>query len=219
MGIGIAFGACVVAVSVWSYGAKLEPDAHGRALSSLPFWLRWMLFVAVVVVSSGGAVLVTSAVGDRPAALAFGLFAAASPALAVIDSTAHRIPHLVSGVLAAAGIVCFCWDAVVSSNAAALERAGLAALAAGAFGGALWLAFPGQLGRGDVTLLTVIGAYAGWVSWPAVSMGLFLGFAAAVPAFWIGRGRARDVGGYRPLGAFLLAGWWAAFTLNGTGWI
>ncbi len=199
-----------MSASLWVLGLRLAPHEHGRALNTLPSWLRWLLFITVVVTSSGGAILAVSVVGNRPAVIAFGLFAAASPAVAVIDATAHRIPYLLTGALVITGAVCFMWDAEVTGDVAALKRAAWAALVVGAFGFVLWLPRSG-IGPGDVALFAVLGGYAGWVSWPLVEWGIGLGCLVAavgvsVALLWRRWGEI-----VVPYGAFLLAGWWTAF--------
>jgi len=145
--------------------------------------------------------------------MAFMLFAAVTPGLMVVDAMTHRLPFAVTGPLAAVMACGFGWDAVRSGESADLERAAWAVLLVGALSLAWWRLVDGQLGLGDVALLTVIGGYAGWLSWATVWGGLTLGFALAAVAALLARWRAGGPGGYMPLGPWLLAGCWAAIAL------
>lgn len=213
MEVGFGASGVVIAVLLWRMGMRLEPDARGRSLGSLPSAVQWSLFTGVILLAPAGAILAGSALGYRPAAFAFGLFAAMSPALAVIDSALHRLPYLASGTLIAAGAACFWWDAAAVSDFSALERAAWAALVGGVFGFVLWVPRRG-LGPGDVVLLIPLSGYAGWMSWPLVWWGVGLGAIAAavgvcVSLLWKRWGRIEI-----PYGAYLLAGWWLAVAMS-----
>lgn len=150
----------------------------------------------------------------RYALPAFLVLAAAGAALVVIDLDVRRLPDritlpaypVLAVLLVAASLAGGGPDAVPG-----LVRAGVGALGSAAFY-ALLAVLPGsQLGFGDVKLAGLLGLALGWLSWPALVIGVVLGFvAAAVPLLVLMvAGRA----GWRtriPFGPAMLAGALAA---------
>ncbi|GAB4001624.1 hypothetical protein GCM10029992_37650 [Glycomyces albus] len=212
-------GGLVVAAVLWRFARGLVPDERGMAISELPRSRGLATLYATTAGGTAGAAVVTLVLPHRPDVVAFALFAAVSPGLAAIDAVLHRLPFVVTGALVIAATLAFGWDAVLAGEFSALPRAGWASVAAGSFGLLLCLVFPGKFGFGDVVLLAVIGIFAGWVSVAAVWTALFVGFAFAALGAGVARWQAGKAGAYLPLGAFLLAGWWAVFALYATGWI
>jgi leader peptidase (prepilin peptidase)/N-methyltransferase len=92
----------------------------------------------------------------------------------------------------------------------------LAALAA--TGGLLVLALisPRGMGMGDVKLAGLLGLYLGWLGWPVVLTGLFLGFLVqALLGLALLAVRRVDRRTELPFGPALLAGALAAALLSG----
>jgi leader peptidase (prepilin peptidase) / N-methyltransferase len=79
---------------------------------------------------------------------------------------------------------------------------------------ALWLAFPDQLGLGDVKIAASIGLVLAWGGWSELFAGALAGAllgAAYARVLSARRGPAGPV--YLPLGPFLLAGAFVAIAL------
>lgn len=212
-------GGLAIGLLVWLLAAHLTPDPHGRPIKSLPDVVQRALFVGAVVSGVAGAFLVVTGMAERPVTVAFAIFAAVSPGLVVIDAVAHRLPFIATGALGATMTIGFIWDAAMASESESLVRAVSAALGVGTLALVWWRAFDGQVGLGDVVLLTVIGGFAGWGSWVVVWAAIAAGFVLAALAAGVARWRAATDGSYLPLGPFLLAGWWGVFALWAGGWI
>ncbi len=142
---------------------------------------------------------------------AYLYFATLSIVLALVDLRTHRLPNrltlpaypIIAALLAAA--------ALASGQYGSLLRALLGAAAVlGAFA-ALHLLRPRGMGMGDVKLAGTMGAALGWISWSAVLVGTFLGFAlgAVVGVALIAGGRANRSTPL-PFGPFMLVGAWLA---------
>lgn len=103
-------------------------------------------------------------------------FAAVGLLLGVIDLREKLLPNrvLLPGLVGTALLLVVA--AAVDDAWPALLRAALAAAAC--FGGLLVMALlaPAGLGMGDVKLAALIGLVLGWLGWPVVVLGLFLGF-------------------------------------------
>lgn len=212
-------GGLAVAMLIWRIALKLAPDARGQTLSALPLGRRRIAMLITMTGGTTGAALVATIIPERPAAIAFALFAAVTPGLAVIDAVTHRLPFIASGNLGAALVVSFGWDAAWSGMSGPSARAGWAGLIVGVLALFWWWFFDGGVGLGDVVLLAVIAAFAGWWSWTAVWLAIAVGFVLAAVAAGVARWRTARAGAYLPLGPFLLAGWWATFALYTAGWI
>jgi leader peptidase (prepilin peptidase)/N-methyltransferase len=127
--------------------------------------------------------------------------------LAVVDLRRRRLPHLLTAaawVTATATVAI----AVAESNRyrPAIEAVGTAAIVAAALLG-LALAMPGQLGLGDVNLISVVAFSLGWSGWTfsllAVVVGLLVQAVVGVGAIAAGFPRQRAL----PLGPATVAGW------------
>jgi leader peptidase (prepilin peptidase)/N-methyltransferase len=136
---------------------------------------------------------------------AYLALAALSGIVVVTDATEHRIPAKVvlpAYPIAAALLALAC---AAAGPWWPLARAACAAVVVG--GGYLFIAlvFPGQFGLGDVRLGGLLGGYLGYLGWPSVIAGTFLGWAigAIVVALFHGLPRRHVVA---PLGPFLIAG-------------
>jgi leader peptidase (prepilin peptidase)/N-methyltransferase len=138
---------------------------------------------------------------------AFLAVAAIGVLLGFIDAACLRLPD---PLVAAALVVGGGWLvglSIVDGSAAALVRAGLAALvSAGAY--LLLALLPGSnLGFGDVKLAGVLGLMLGWLGWPAAVLGLLLPhFINGPVAFVLLLTRRAERGTDVPLGPAMLAG-------------
>jgi leader peptidase (prepilin peptidase) / N-methyltransferase len=126
------------------------------------------------------AAAVLAAVGLRfgwaPDLPAWAWFAAVGLLLAVIDLRERLLPNrvLVPGIVVTAALLALAaalddawpdlWRALLAAGASFALLLGMALLA------------PAGLGMGDVKLAALLGLVLGWLGWPAVLLGFFLGF-------------------------------------------
>ncbi|MBN1173884.1 MAG: prepilin peptidase [Micromonosporaceae bacterium] len=140
----------------------------------------------------------------------FWLTAVLGTTLAIIDVRCHRLPHALTAVLWGVGGVCLVGDAIVAWEPGRLIVAGVSALATTGALLLIALAFPGQLGLGDVNLAGALALSLGWWYWSAPLVGLLTAFvlqAIVVAGRSVGGGRPRkDRDGF-PLGPALGLGW------------
>lgn len=107
---------------------------------------------------------------------AWAWFVALGLLLAVIDLRELLLPNrvLLPGTLVTAALLTLA--AAVDGSWPDLWRALLAGVACFALLLVMALISPASLGMGDVKLAALLGLVLGWLGWPAVLMGLFLGF-------------------------------------------
>jgi leader peptidase (prepilin peptidase) / N-methyltransferase len=138
---------------------------------------------------------------------AYLYFVAAGLALAFIDLDHRRLPdsivlpsYLVVAVLLTIG-------SVASRDWWALARAAISAAALFAVFFAIAFAYPGGMGFGDVKLAGLLGGLLGYLSWSALVVGGFAGFALGAVAGVLvlalgGGGRKTAI----PFGPFMILG-------------
>ena len=163
------------------------------------------------------AVLVTARFGWSAQLPAWLWFAAVGLLLAVVDLRTQLLPNrvLLPGVVG--GVALLAVAAAAGGDWTALGRAVLAGLAAAAALLVLALINPRGLGMGDVKLAGLLGPYLGWLGWPVLLTGLFLGFLAqAVVGLALLAVRRAGRSTELPFGPALLAGALAAALLAGT---
>jgi leader peptidase (prepilin peptidase)/N-methyltransferase len=138
---------------------------------------------------------------------AYLYLAAMGLALAVIDVDVRRLPDVITlpsyGVTA--GLLTIA--AVFDHDEGNLLRALLGAVAVFGFYFATWFVYPAGMGFGDVKLSGLLGAYLGYLSWAAVTVGIFAGFIygavfGVAIVMWSRAGRKTKV----PFGPFMLLG-------------
>ena len=138
--------------------------------------------------------------------------------LAVVDLRTLLLPNRVLLPGTVGGVVLLAVAAAADGSWPALGRALLAG--AVAFVALLVLAViaPSGLGLGDVKLAGLLGLYLGWLGWPVLLAGLFLGFVLqAVVGVALLAARRVDRKAGLPFGPALLAGALGAALLGG-GW-
>jgi leader peptidase (prepilin peptidase) / N-methyltransferase len=155
-------------------------------------------------------VLVTIRLADLHIAAAlpaYLYFAAAGVALAAIDFDHRRLPDVIVGPSYAVVAVLLVIASAHSHDWWALGRAGIAAASLFAFYFAVAFAYPGGMGFGDVKLAGLLGGLLGYLSWSALVVGAFAGFAlgalAGVIVIALGRGGRKSA---LPFGPFMIAG-------------
>jgi leader peptidase (prepilin peptidase)/N-methyltransferase len=146
-------------------------------------------------------------------------FAAVGLLLGVVDLRTLLLPNrvLLPGVVG--GVLLLGVAAVAEDSGDAFLRAMLAGVAAAVALLVLALISPRGMGMGDVKLAGLLGLYLGWLGWPVVLTGLFLGFLvqavlglALLAARRVGRRSELPFGPALLIGALvavLLAGSWA----------
>ena len=159
------------------------------------------LGTAAVFVVLGGRI------GLEPELPAFLYLGAIGVALALIDLDVKRLPnaivlpsYVVAGVLLGAA-------AAFGDDWSSYLRAGLGMVALFGFYFVLALVYPAGMGFGDVKLAGVLGAYLGWLGWPEVVSGAFLGFLfGGVVGMALMATRRAGRKSQIPFGPFMLAG-------------
>jgi len=145
--------------------------------------------------------------GGQPDVVAVGFFGVLAVALAAIDIATQRLPDLLTLSAYPILIILLAGAALVGHDLAGLGRALLAGLAlAGAFL-VLALLRPGQLGGGDIKLAGVAGLVLGWLGWPALIVGVALGFVlSALVSLALIAARRLTLRSAICFGPFLIAG-------------
>lgn len=161
--------------------APVDGDGHAAPVTTSPRTAVGTgpagpaLAAAVGAAASTAVVLHFGASADLPAWL---WFVAVGLLLGVVDVREHRLPNrvllpgtaLAALLLTAAALVSDRWDDLGRGLLAGLACFGLLLVMA--------LITPSGLGMGDVKLVAFTGLYLGWLGWPSVVVGLFLGFLA-----------------------------------------
>ncbi len=133
------------------------------------------LAAVVGAVASTAVVLRFGASPDLPAWVWFVLVGLL---LGTVDVREHRLPDRVLLPGTALAVLLLAGAALVSGRWDDLGRGLLAGLACFALLLAMALVSPSGLGMGDVKLVALTGLHLGWLGWPSVVTGLFLGFLA-----------------------------------------
>ncbi|MBV9592249.1 MAG: prepilin peptidase [Actinobacteria bacterium] len=138
---------------------------------------------------------------------AYLYLAAIAVALAMIDFDVQRLPDSIVLPSYVVGVLLLMPAGAADGNWESAVR-GLVAMAGLLFiYTALFFAYPGGIGLGDVKLAGLLGLYLGWVSWSSVLVGTFAGFliGGTVGTALIAARRATGKSAI-PFGPFMLAG-------------
>ena len=175
---------------------------HCKRLLGPRVWL-----VAIAGAVAGG--LVGHRIGNDPSVIAFSAFAMVCVLLAFIDVAVRRLPDMLTGPLAAFGLVGLGTTSYLARDMTPVYRGLIgAALAGGFFLALAWFRPDGKgMGLGDAKLAAVLGLYLGWLGWKDLVFGFFAGtFVAALFAVaLVATGRV-DRKSSIPYGPFLLLG-------------
>ncbi|WP_406690705.1 hypothetical protein REH65_00220 [Saccharopolyspora sp. ID03-671] len=200
VGLWASLGAGAAACSAWGMRRWIPTALKPSLLAGL--------VVTCALVSIGVRVLF----GDDPALPAWWWLGVIGVGLGAIDLHCHRLPRPWVLTLAAGGLTIFTFLTVTGTGGLTpLLRSFGALLLVLAVGVGIYAAAPGWLGFGDVTLLSALASFWGWLGWRTVLWGLFLsllvlGGVAAV-AWLLGR---RDEGSRIAAGPSIVLGGWIA---------
>lgn len=193
-------------------------------------WIRRIAESGSAWITRGAHVGLAAAGGAGAAVLArgwvelaaFAVLAVGCALLVAIDLAVFRLPDVIVGPMYPAFFVLLALASVVSGDWGALGRAVAAGLAllVGYF--ALAWINPAGLGLGDVKLSGLLGAFLGWLGWPAVLAGTLAAFVinAAVALVLLAARRVGAKSGiaFGPamvIGAAAGAAYWAVPTSAG----
>ncbi|MET9631653.1 hypothetical protein ABZX92_29735 [Lentzea sp. NPDC006480] len=168
--LGIASGPLVVLIS---FSITRREPVSRRLFDSI----GWTTSLAASVFLGSALTYAAQAV-PRSAALVAWLVIVGL-ALALVDWTCQRLPHILVGALFLGFLVQLGFMALVSRDVDPLLRAGCAAAVTFAVGLLLYLVLGPELGFGDVTLTTSLALVLGWHGWSFVALGLTSGLIAA----------------------------------------
>jgi leader peptidase (prepilin peptidase)/N-methyltransferase len=199
--------------------AEPAPGSGDSAVITLPVTAVGTGGVGPALAAVAGAVASTAVVlrfgasADLPAWLwcvAVGLL------LGVVDVREHRLPNRVLLWGTALALLLLTGAALAAGRWDDLGRGLLAGLACSGLLLAMALISPSGLGMGDVKLVGLTGLYLGWLGWPSVVTGLFLGFLAqALLGLGLLLTRRTGLKSDLPFGPALLCGALGAALLSG----
>lgn len=113
-----------------------------------------------------------------PDLLGYSAFAALAVPLATIDIAEHRLPTALIHANYVTTMIVFATSAAMAGDLSGVLRAAGGAAASLGLYLAIALAFPGELGAGDVRLAGLIGWILGWHGWTTLFLGAALGSIA-----------------------------------------
>jgi leader peptidase (prepilin peptidase)/N-methyltransferase len=162
------------------------------------------------LVEAGTALLflaITARFGVSAQLPAYLYLAAIAVTLAMIDFDVHRLPDSIVLPSYVIGVLLLVPAAAAEANWWSVERGLLSMLALLALYLALWFAYPGGMGFGDVKLAGLLGLYLGWLGWNSLFIGAFAGFllGGTVGVALIAARRATGKTAI-PFGPYMLAG-------------
>jgi hypothetical protein len=186
---------------------------HGNIRVPQRWWLgapapNW----AIIAIPALTATTATLACTHRTPAVApaYWTTAVLGVGLAIIDVRHQRLPHKATNAIWVVSGSCLTVQAALTDSP---NRLATAVLTAAATGGALLLiaiAFPGQIGLGDVNLASALALTLGWLHWPAALLGLLIGFTVQAIITLVRHAISEHPQGTRstiPMGQSLVVGW------------
>lgn len=138
-------------------------------------------------------------------AVGAAVWSAAGAWLAVTDLRTGLLPTRVIWPAAGALWVLYAAASLFRADPAGLIGASAGAATCGAILAAVHFVHPPSMGFGDVRLSVLNGLLCGWWGWQAALVGLFAGFALALPEAIVVIAR-HGMGSSRPLGPYLVGG-------------
>ena len=135
-----------------------EPSSTGRLGSTN----KAAEFVWTCALASTADGLIAWRFGASPALPAYLYFGVLGSVLAVLDVTTRRLPNRLVLPSYPIAVILLGLAALISGAWWPLARASIGMAVLGGFFGALAVAFPGQLGLGDVKLAGLLGLYLAW---------------------------------------------------------
>lgn len=165
----------------------------------------------VLLAISGAVVLgsLATAIGSRPAVLAFLGMGLLGVILAVIDLEHHRLPDRLTVTGALSSGIALSLDAAVTGSWSSLLRGLLCAAVAFLVFLVMALISPSGMGFGDVKLAALLSLHTGWLGWQVAILAVLGGFAVGALAALImlitRRATLRTAIPFGP--ALLLAAW------------
>jgi leader peptidase (prepilin peptidase)/N-methyltransferase len=154
--------------------------------------------------ASGSDSLIAWRFGASPALAAYLFLGALGSVLAVLDVSTRRLPNR---IVLPSYFIAMVLLGLASYSAGSwwpLARAGIGMVVLGCFFLALAVAFPGQLGLGDVKLAGLLGLYLAWLGLSVLVLGVLAAWCTAALAVAIRRALGRR--GSLPLAPFLILG-------------
>lgn len=140
-------------------------------------------------------------------------------ALALIDLDTKRLPNVLTLPSYVVGIVLLGAAALLSDDPRLVVRALLGMAVMYGFYFLLVFSYPAGMGFGDVKLAGVLGLHLGYLGWPEVGVGTFLGFLLgglfAVLGLLLGKASRKSA---VPYGPFMVAGAFVAVWFGGAIW-
>jgi leader peptidase (prepilin peptidase)/N-methyltransferase len=163
-------------VVVWALvglvvGASLVP-ATRRVMNNRPS-MRALLPIAAAITGALFALVIWQLPG-WPEVLGYSAFAALAVPLAVVDLTEQRLPTPLVRSSYAAVVTAIAISALMNGETSSAIRAAAGMIGLLTVYLAIGLAFPRELGAGDVRLAGVIGAVLSWHSWTTFVAGAAL---------------------------------------------
>jgi leader peptidase (prepilin peptidase) / N-methyltransferase len=159
--------------------APVGGDGRAAPATTLPPTAAGTGAACTALAAGVGAVALTAVVlrfGATPDLPAWVWFVLVGLLLGIVDVREHRLPNRVLLPGTALAVLLLTAAALVSGRWDDLGRGLLAGLACFTLLLAMALISPSGLGMGDVKLVALTGLYLGWLGWPSVITGLFLGF-------------------------------------------